>query len=653
LTAARVTDAPPGPRWLDPALALSLLTVCLGLYAASLAPGLAYGTGDSNEIATVAATLRLAHPTGYPLHTWIGFLFATLIPVGSVAYRTNLMSAVLGAAGVAVLYLVARQLHVRRPFAALAALLFGVSTTLWSQAVITEVYAPNVLMVSLTLWLLLRWGAHAGHDGDGKAAAWSFAAFALVFGLSLGMHLSNLGFAPAFALFTLLTDRRILVRPRPLVLGSLGFLLGVAQFLWLPLMAHTIDPATHAQPDTLRNVYRFTFDAFSPLRFAFPLAALPQTVAVYLSLLAQNFSRAGVGLGLLGMWVLLWRRASCFWLLFGMYLVHVVFFTQYQVPDTDVFFIPSHLVFAIFVAVGIQGLYEGAGALVAPSPSGRRPSAGTAVALALTVALLVLVAATAGHGLRANDRTRDTALEDFYRGVFALLPLDSVLVGSRGVFGFDMLHWRHVYHLRPDVTLPLDWPPPAAAAHDAPLFTTLRVENGRAAGVGPWGPPAGLLPADAWYVPVLVGNRHKLVLYRAEPAPPPLMVADARPDHRVDRSFGGVTLLGYDLGRVMDAPGPQVHLKTFWRVTEPAAVIVGTRVGDTGLEAHELLFGNLPRYIAEVNPPGDGVLVEEFDLVLPSWLAPGMHTLSIGVTTFPPAGVAVQWVDLGDVRGSG
>ena len=174
----------------DGGCAVGIFLVCTTLYVATLTPGLAHLGGDGHELTVVAATLGLAHPTGYPLYTWLGHLF-TLLPIGDVAYRTNLMSAVLGGAGVALLYLVARRLALRPGIAAFTALLFGVTTTFWSQAVITEVYAPNVFALALVLWLLLRW---AGRPADGRLAVCAFA-----YGLSLGMHFSNAAFAPAIA----------------------------------------------------------------------------------------------------------------------------------------------------------------------------------------------------------------------------------------------------------------------------------------------------------------------------------------------------------------------------------------------------------------------------------------------------------------------
>ncbi|TAN33252.1 DUF2723 domain-containing protein, partial [Patescibacteria group bacterium] len=48
--------------------------------------------GDSGELIAAAASGGAAHPPGYPLYTVLARLF-TLVPVGSLASRVNLLSA--------------------------------------------------------------------------------------------------------------------------------------------------------------------------------------------------------------------------------------------------------------------------------------------------------------------------------------------------------------------------------------------------------------------------------------------------------------------------------------------------------------------------------------------------------------------------------
>ena len=51
-------------------------------------------TGDAGEFTAAAATLGVAHAPGYPLFVLLAKAFGTLFPLGSWAYRTNLLSAV-------------------------------------------------------------------------------------------------------------------------------------------------------------------------------------------------------------------------------------------------------------------------------------------------------------------------------------------------------------------------------------------------------------------------------------------------------------------------------------------------------------------------------------------------------------------------------
>jgi hypothetical protein len=503
----------PRRPWLAWVIALLIFALALAVYNATLTPSLSYKSPDGNELATIPYILGLVHSTGYPLYTWLGKLF-TYVPIGDVAHRMNLMSAVLGAAGVAILFGIVLLITKRRLVAAFTALLFAFSLAFWSQTGIAEVYAPNVFMVTLTMWLLLKWGeVERVNEATGQGGSSSlvyFLLFCLAFGLSLGTHLSNLGFAPAFALYILLVDWRMVYRqPWVLLLGALLFVLGCLQFLWLPYKASTLnDPLMMRDaPRTLEGIYRYTLGAFPQMKFAFPLWAIPDRIVLYLYLLRQNFGVWGILLGLYGMMEMAFRDPKKFYLFIGMYLVHVFFFVQYRVFDLDVFFIPAHLLYAIFIGYGVHRWVMYVCDLV-------KGAEGRVWRVVLNVGLALLLAFPVASQVRANweanDYSDDTAVNDFYQNVWQILPQGSVLIGQGGVFGYDMFYWRLVYNVRPDVVIPMiEGPRPSPGslllAGAGPLYTTQPLDSQRP-GRGPWSPPPGLLKPDSWYIPVLLGQ---------------------------------------------------------------------------------------------------------------------------------------------------
>jgi hypothetical protein len=622
---------------IDYGLALVLGGMAFLFYFVTLTPSLSYLSPDGNELATIPYVLGLAHMPGYPLYTWLGKIF-TWLPFGDVAHRVNLMSAALGAMGVGGLYLITTALlhHraaspiLRRAGASLAALFFAFSPSFWSQAVIAEVYAPNIALVALTILALLHW-ERTRRDTD-------FFLFALVFGLSLGTHISNLGFAPAFALFVLLTDRTVLKRPTWWMAGIAGFSLGAAQFAWLPLKASTLNDRImleHA-PTTLKGFYNYTLGAFPQFKFAFPLSELPDRVVVYLYLLTQQFGLLSLLFGVIGMVALLLRRSRHYYLLVGMYLVHVWFFIQYRAFDLEVFFLPAHFLWAIFLAFGIVELLGRLESITTRVTAGQTSSL-SRWAIAIVTVILALI--PLGGNLSSSDRSYDVSINDFYANVWEMLPSDSALLTQGGVFGYDAFYWQLVYDTRQDVLLPA-LPTPNPAPMDVlgrDLYSTTQVIGPNRARC-PGGLPPNLVSNDLWQIPILTGAqsgtgglnpRGRLVLYQLSETPENLVVDEANPTIRLDLDLNGITLLGADVDPLNVESGSRIHLTLYWRLDRPRPYQIEIALDGRSIEIHDLGFGNLERYQAEVGPVLKRVILEDYWLVVPSTIPEGIHELTV------------------------
>ncbi|MCX6895996.1 MAG: DUF2723 domain-containing protein, partial [Verrucomicrobia bacterium] len=169
------TVTPPLFRRIDwLAFAVTTLVVFAG-YFLTLAPELTLE--DSGELAVGSFYAGIPHPPGYPVWTIYTWLFSTLVPIGNIAYRVAMASALSGALACGLLaFLVSRGSSMmiegindlekmdRRWENAIcivsgfvSGILIGFDGYMWSQAVIVEVYPFAVLSLMGVLVCLLRW----------------------------------------------------------------------------------------------------------------------------------------------------------------------------------------------------------------------------------------------------------------------------------------------------------------------------------------------------------------------------------------------------------------------------------------------------------------------------------------------------------------
>lgn len=145
---------------------------------------------DSGEFILAAQHFGVPHPTGYPLWTILAWLFQ-LLPLGNVAWELAVFSGVCGALAVGLaamlirnagLWILERSEPAWQRTASVVAiaisLVFAFSFSMWSQAVIVEVYTLHALLVGLYLTSLYLWI----RNPDRLAGLyWSFFLLALAF----------------------------------------------------------------------------------------------------------------------------------------------------------------------------------------------------------------------------------------------------------------------------------------------------------------------------------------------------------------------------------------------------------------------------------------------------------------------------------------
>jgi hypothetical protein len=164
---------------------------------------------DAGEFITAAKVLGVPHPPGTPLFVLVGHVWGAVMPIGSYAWRLNLMSACFSAAGAGCLFLVAHRLLQGEPAwlrlggAAAAAILSAFTFTGWQNSNETEVYTFATFSIAAICWLCLRWR-------DVRATARAphiLLVIIYIAALSVGNHLLALLAGPAVSLFMLYTLR--------------------------------------------------------------------------------------------------------------------------------------------------------------------------------------------------------------------------------------------------------------------------------------------------------------------------------------------------------------------------------------------------------------------------------------------------------------
>lgn len=199
-----------------------MFAVCWASFAWFLwrmAPSLT--VGDAGEFAAAGATLGVAHAPGYPFYLLLGKAALAVFP-GSLAYRLNLLSVMLMAAGSSVLWLLCRRQFGLSIWAALALwALFISEPHALTVGTEIEVFALLVFGALLIFWLL--WERR-------------FLAAAFALGLFMGNHHTLILLAPAYAIlaFSGQTRRHVL---NILAGGALAFFLGLSVYAYLPVAA--------------------------------------------------------------------------------------------------------------------------------------------------------------------------------------------------------------------------------------------------------------------------------------------------------------------------------------------------------------------------------------------------------------------------------
>ena len=426
-------------------------------YWLTLAPTLQ--VADAGEQIAAAHFMGISHPTGTPIYLLLMKFWESVFPFGTIAWRMNLLNALLSASAIGILAQMIFRLSIAwgaskgrgKLLALCLSLTLAYSLTFWYESVAASSYVLHYFFVILWLALMSR-VLILKNDQDLKVVC-------LVTGLALANHILALVLL-ALVVWTLLSMvlRRELSAKKALGC-SLWLLPGVCFYLYIPLRA-AFDPVINwGDPDSLGRFLRYisrkdyfvmtyvasardlmeviVFHVKSFLAESTPLLLILTVVLTIITLIRRT--RKGVAGRVHG-----GADAAFHLTLLGISLfVLNEFLLSLHGSHLDLFFLRRYSV------PGYIGLFFSCAVLITWSlvSCSRRTFAIFAVLLALIPAMSL------GSHFEENNRSKDTLLQSYVEQVFAHLPRGAALYAEGDNHLFPILYYHLVEGYRPDIVL--------------------------------------------------------------------------------------------------------------------------------------------------------------------------------------------------------
>ncbi|HLB00709.1 MAG TPA: DUF2723 domain-containing protein, partial [Bacteroidota bacterium] len=415
---------------------------------------------DSGELSTVAWTLGVAHPTGYPLYTMLAWTASHLpLPLAPV-FKLNLLSSFLSLSAVVVFYGFLRRLAATRlafpkrpdrpppgPETATAAgAIFGAATlafseTFWSGSTAAEVYPLHALFLVTLLWLFLEAFLPPDRKNSGTSSSPEKTGFLFAFtlGLAFTNHLSTLYLAPAL-LFTYFRIQGISRRSLALLARlAPAFLLGLTPYLYLPLRASSMPLMDWGNTTGWDAIVRhLSGRQYSVWIFSSSQTAERQ-LGYFFSNLGPEYLYIPLALGLWGMRFLFSRDRTLFYFILLLFLGCLFFAVNYDINDIDSYFFLAYI--AVAAAAG-----TGAYAVLSRIPRPGRTAAMIAGVLALGFQAGVMYPRVDQSGLRV--------VEQYTRSILGSVEDGSLVLSYQWDYFVSASYYlRYVEGYRPDVAV--------------------------------------------------------------------------------------------------------------------------------------------------------------------------------------------------------
>ncbi|MFA7326831.1 MAG: DUF2723 domain-containing protein [Candidatus Kapaibacterium sp.] len=424
-------------------VALSFLIPVL-VYVLTLAPDV-YFT-DSGELASVATSLGIAHPTGYPLFTLVGYLWANILPWAPI-YNLNLMAAFATAASSMMLFLSLSTLFTKFRLISKVAhhtseiknnllalfISFGYSfaLTTWRQATSVEVYSLQLLLINTFIYVIIK-AYYSAEKSDVYLILSGF-----ILGLGFANHLTSFMLIPAGLIIFFSKTKNIKSNSRYKLLAYVvgATLLGVLLYLYLPIRSAQSPMfnwgEVHRSFD--KFMYHVTGAQYQVWMFS-DAAASKENFKLFFELIPSQLTWIGVLFLFYGFYVLYRGNKTIFWALISTAILCVLYSMNYSIHDIDSYFVTAYVVLFLIVGLAAKQLIN------------------YQVNLVYLFAFIPLFNLYSHY--ETNDLSNDNTVSEYYRLVTVSAEPNAIIISAQWDFWVSAFWYKDkIEGKRQDITL--------------------------------------------------------------------------------------------------------------------------------------------------------------------------------------------------------
>lgn len=348
---------------------------------------------DTGELATVQATLGIAHPTGYPLFTILGYLFSLLPLPFTKIFQLNLLAALYCSSAISIFTFTAKLIldnlisfqvikttktksqkrkknfnknieqNVTSSFelsetikiisAVFSGLFLALSKTFWFQSTSVEVYSLHLLLISLIILMLIK--AYLFTEKN-KLVSKYWILFSITLALGFTNHMTTLLIIPGVAfLYFVQNGFNSKSFKQILIMLLIFFPILVLFYSYLPIRAAQNPIMNWGNPiDWDRIIRHISGQQYQVWLFSSTEAAAKQ-FNYFINNLPKEFSFT-IFISLIGLFATIIKAKKFFIFNIIVFLSTVFYSINYDINDIDSYFLLAYISLSFFTLFGIAQL---------------------------------------------------------------------------------------------------------------------------------------------------------------------------------------------------------------------------------------------------------------------------------------------------------